>query len=66
MSNKTTVTLNRTGDEMPLIGYGCWKVDKQVCANVVYEAVKAGYRLIDEAADYGNEKEAGDGIKQVN
>lgn len=65
MSGNTAVSLNRTGDQMPLIGYGCWKVDKKLCSNVVYEAIKAGYRLIDEAADYGNEKEAGEGIKRA-
>jgi diketogulonate reductase-like aldo/keto reductase len=47
------------------MGFGCWKVPKDKCAEVVYNAIKAGYRTIDEAADYGNEVEAGQGIKKA-
>ncbi len=32
---------------------------------MVYNAIKTGYRLFDGAADYGNEKEAGEGIKRA-
>jgi len=49
------ITMN-TGAKMPTVGFGCWKVDKDKCADIVYTAIKNGYRLIDEAADYGNEK----------
>ena len=31
----------------------------------VYNAIKSGYRLFDGAADYGNEKEAGEGIARA-
>jgi D-xylose reductase len=31
----------------------------------VYKAVKTGYRLFDGAGDYGNEKEAGEGIRRA-
>ena len=31
-------------------------------AQTVYNAIKEGYRLFDGASDYGNEKEAGEGI----
>lgn len=50
---------------MPSVGYGCWKVPKDTLADTVYQAIKAGYRLIDEACDYGNEKEAGNGIRRA-
>jgi len=50
---------------MPAIGYGTWKVPKDVLPGCVYEAIKAGYRCIDEAAAYGNEKECGEGIKRA-
>jgi D-xylose reductase len=51
---------------MPSVGLGCWKIPKEQLADVVYNAIsKAGYRCIDEACDYGNEKEAGEGIKKV-
>lgn len=50
---------------MPSVGFGCWKIDKAVCADVTYNAIKAGYRCIDQAADYGNEKETGQGIAKA-
>ena len=60
--NRKTFTLN-TGDKIPAIGLGTW----QSPPNEVYEAVKfalqKGYRHIDTALAYGNEKEVGAGIK---
>jgi len=32
---------------------------------VVYNAIKIGYRLLDGACDYGNEKEAGEGLRRA-
>jgi hypothetical protein len=32
---------------------------------VVYNAIKVGYRLFDGAGDYGNEKEAGEGVRRA-
>lgn len=43
-----TVKLN-SGHEMPLVGFGLWKVDNETCADTVYNAIKAGYRLLDGA-----------------
>ena len=43
-----TVKLN-SGHDMPLVGFGLWKVDNAVCADTVYQAIKAGYRLLDGA-----------------
>jgi diketogulonate reductase-like aldo/keto reductase len=40
---------------MPIVGLGTWKVSKESCAEVVYNAIKNGYKLIDCACDYGNE-----------
>ena len=60
----TELTLN-TGAKMPAVGFGCWQVPTDQCADVIYAAIKNGYRLIDEAAVYGNEKEAGEGIKRA-
>ncbi len=34
-------------------------------SQTVYNAIKAGYRLFDGAADYGNEKEAGQGVRRA-
>lgn len=45
------------------------RVDLQVpndsAADTVYNALKAGYRLLDGAADYGNEKECGQGLRRA-
>ena len=38
---------------------------KDCCAEIVYQAIKNGYRLLDNACDYGNEKEVGMGIKRA-
>jgi D-xylose reductase len=51
-----TVKLNN-GREMPLVGFGLWKVNNDTCADQVYNAIKTGYRLFDGACDYGNEVE---------
>jgi D-xylose reductase len=40
-------------------------VTKATCADTVYNAIKAGYRLFDGAGDYGNEKEAGEGVRRA-
>ncbi|KAG9006549.1 NAD(P)H-dependent D-xylose reductase (XR) [Tulasnella sp. JGI-2019a] len=59
-----TITL-KSGAKMPLVGFGLWKVNKDTCAETVYNAVKAGYRLFDCAGDYGNEKQSGEGLKRA-
>ena len=52
-------------ESIPSIGFGLWKIANENCANVVYEAVKQGYRHFDSASDYGNEKEVGMGLKRA-
>jgi len=59
-----TIKLNN-GLSMPLVGFGLWKVDNATCADTVYNAIKTGYRLFDGACDYGNEKEAGEGVARA-
>ena len=59
-----TVTLNN-GVKMPIIGFGVYQIpDAEECENAVYEALLAGYRLIDTAAGYLNEKAVGRAIKR--
>ncbi|KKA28448.1 hypothetical protein TD95_002580 [Thielaviopsis punctulata] len=60
----STVTL-ASGYEMPLVGFGLWKVGRETTAETVYNAIKVGYRLFDGAYDYQNEKEAGEGIRKA-
>lgn len=54
-----------SGDDMPKVGFGCWKIEKKDCAEAVYNAIKNGYRCIDEAHVYLNEVQAGEGIKRA-
>jgi diketogulonate reductase-like aldo/keto reductase len=53
----------RTGDRMPLLGLGTWKIPKSSCASLVRRAIDEGWRHLDCACDYGNEREVGAGIK---
>ena len=57
------ITLNN-GIKMPLLGLGTWNLNGKECIDTVATAVELGYRLIDTAQMYGNEKEVGDGIKK--
>ena len=34
---------------MPLVGFGTYQIAKDVCPDIVYNAIKAGYRLLDGA-----------------
>ena len=58
------VTLN-SGFAMPALGLGTWALTGAVCENAVYEALKQGYRLIDTAKYYGNEREVGRAIARA-
>lgn len=59
-----TVTLNN-GVKMPILGFGVYQIpDAKECENAVYEALLAGYRLIDTAAGYLNEEAVGRAIKR--
>ena len=51
-----------SGDTIPAVGFGCWKIAKEATADAVVAAIRAGYRHLDCASDYGNEKEVGAGI----
>lgn len=57
------LTLNN-GIPMPLIGFGTFLLNGELCADSVAAALQAGYRMIDTAEAYGNEKEVGRGIQQ--
>lgn len=50
--------------KMPLVGLGTWDLRGQECIDSVSQAIQLGYRLIDTAQMYGNEKEVGIGIQQ--
>jgi diketogulonate reductase-like aldo/keto reductase len=59
-----TVHNVQAGDaSIPCIGLGTWSVNGAECSQAVTEALHAGYRHIDTASAYGNEKEVGEGIR---
>lgn len=51
--------------KMPSVGLGLWKLDQSETADTIVNALKSGYRHLDSAADYGNEIQTGEGIKQA-
>lgn len=54
------------GVVMPMEGFGVFQVrDFETCKESVLNAIKAGYRLIDTAASYGNEDAVGAAVKQA-
>ena len=58
-----TITLTN-GNEIPVLGYGTWRnTDPEECVNGVKWALQHGYRHIDTAQMYGNEKSVGEGIR---
>ena len=58
-------TTLKNGVKMPLLGFGVFQVPEgEVCEESVYNALAAGYRLIDTAAVYGNEAAVGRAIRR--
>ena len=58
-----TTTLSN-GLHMPMLGLGVFQAPPDVTAAAVQEALRVGYRLIDTAAAYANEREVGEGIRR--
>jgi 2,5-diketo-D-gluconate reductase A len=52
------------GIRMPIVGFGTFMLSGKTCTQAVTSAIGSGYRMIDTAEAYGNEKEVGEGIKQ--
>ncbi len=61
----TYITLNN-GNKMPMQGFGTLQIkNKEVCEKCIYEAIKAGVRMIDTAPAYFNEEAVGRGIARA-
>ncbi len=58
----TRITLNN-GVKMPILGLGTWEATAGAGRQAVLWALEAGYRLVDTAAIYGNEREVGEAIR---
>jgi 2,5-diketo-D-gluconate reductase B len=51
------------GARIPAIGLGTWELRGRACARLVEQALRLGYRHIDTAETYGNEREIGEGLR---
>eukprot|EP01060_Flectonema_neradi_P014362 TRINITY_DN21061_c0_g1_i1.p1 TRINITY_DN21061_c0_g1~~TRINITY_DN21061_c0_g1_i1.p1 ORF type:complete len:345 (+),score=72.01 TRINITY_DN21061_c0_g1_i1:56-1090(+) len=65
VSPATGTLSETTGNTMPRIGLGTWKAGKGVVGNAVKHALLNGYKHIDMAPRYGNEKEIGEVFNEV-
>ncbi|MCK9931458.1 aldo/keto reductase [Frankia sp. Mgl5] len=61
MSTRTHITLNN-GVEMPAVGLGVFQTPPEETRSAVEAALSAGYRHIDTAAAYGNERQVGEAV----
>src|SRR5258708_21696641 len=52
-----------SGAKIPAIGLGTWELRGRTCARLVEQALKLGYRHIDTAQVYENEREVGEGLR---
>src|SRR4051795_9878214 len=56
-------TRARRGGERPALGFGTWQIEGADAREAVRDALEIGYRHIDTAKAYGNEREVGEGIR---
>jgi diketogulonate reductase-like aldo/keto reductase len=59
-----SITLNN-GVEMPALGLGIFLAPPEQTADAVEAAITTGYRLVDTAAPYNNERQVGEGIRRT-
>jgi len=55
--------LDAKGAHIPILGLGTWELKGRDCARLVEQAIRLGYRHIDTAQMYGNEREVGEGVR---
>ena len=59
----TAPFVEANGARIPAIGLGTWDLRERTCVRMVEHALRLGYRMIDTAEMYGNEREVGEGIR---
>jgi 2,5-diketo-D-gluconate reductase B len=57
------LVVDANGAVIPAIGLGTWELRGRACARLVEQALRLGYRHIDTAQIYENEREVGDGLR---
>jgi diketogulonate reductase-like aldo/keto reductase len=64
-SNYESCVVLADGNSMPMVALGTWQVPEgDECVNAVRTALESGYRHIDTAQAYGNERSVGEGLRQ--
>jgi 2,5-diketo-D-gluconate reductase B len=56
-------SVEANGAKIPLVGLGTWELRGSTCARAVEQALRLGYRHIDTAEMYNNERDVGDGLR---
>jgi 2,5-diketo-D-gluconate reductase B len=63
MTDAPMLYVEANGARIPAIGLGTWDLRGRICARVVEQALRLGYRHIDTAEMYDNEREIGEGLR---
>ena len=62
-ANESTPVIETQGARIPLLGLGTWELRGRVCTRVIEQALRLGYRHLDTAEIYENEREVGEGLR---
>ena len=62
-ANATTPAVEAHEARIPLLGLGTWELRGRACTRVVEQALRLGYRHVDTAEMYDNEREVGEGLR---
>jgi 2,5-diketo-D-gluconate reductase B len=63
MDTSAIPSIDANGARIPLLGLGTWELRGRACARVVEQALRLGYRHLDTAELYENEREVGEGLR---
>ncbi len=62
---RVPMTKLNNGRSIPLVGLGTYSLKGQICIDAVYGAIRLGYRLVNTAHMYGNEREVGMAVRKA-
>jgi len=62
-ANTPVASVEAQGARIPMLGLGTWELRGRVCTRVVEQALRLGYRHLDTAEIYENEREVGEGLR---
>ena len=63
MRNENSQVVEAKGFKIPIIGLGTWTLQGRDCARLVEQAIRVGYRHVDTAQMYDNERAVGEGVR---